>query len=168
MGDSSSDLKEKVTRVIRHSVIATFDELFHADVTAEHRKNQPYETGELTCRVDLVQDDAVATMRFSFDKKLLRALIIQWYPSESLTDDSYCADAACEIANIICSRVKSFLNTQGFHMSMQIPYAEHPDAVALPSPDTLHLGFHLSEEDFFVDFGMQGIGAGFHSPTPHG
>lgn len=157
MASFSMDLKEKVTQVIRNSVISTFNELFQVKVSSERRHDHVSKEGELSCRVDLFQDDMEATLRFTFEKELLHTLIMDMYAPETLESQSTYEDAACEIANIVCCRVKAFLNGQGYNMSMKIPYAEKPGHKDTDGNDTVHLSFSLQEEDFFVDFDMSGI-----------
>lgn len=154
MIDMAGELKDKVTEVIRNSVISTFHELFQVHILSEKRTDHTPRTGELSCRVDLFQEDIEATLRFTFERELLYKLIEDMYPSDVLEDEKTFEDAACEIANIVCCRVKAFLNTQGYNMSMKIPYPEKAGEPQEQSKDAVHLGFSLKEEDFSVNFDM--------------
>ena len=63
---------------------------------------------------------------FVFDENFLKSLITKIYNQEEAQGNRFselAMDTACELVNIICNRIKAFLNEQGFQFMMDIPDA---------------------------------------------
>jgi hypothetical protein len=145
-------MKKDVTDIVAQAVIDTVRVMFgqHIEVV---RSNRPAEKDTVTVRVLLLQKEMSAVFRFAFDKPLLVSLISSHYPPEMLQDDVPYEDGASEIANIVCNRVKKYLNQQGYNLAMHFPEIERgmqrePGAVTLnftmDSTNRLHVDFDIS------------------------
>jgi hypothetical protein len=73
--------------------------------------------------VTLSQGEAQARLRLIFDRHLLETLVSDFYPREALRRDAVLEDAAAEIANVICNKIKAFVNRRGFGLEMGFPEA---------------------------------------------
>ncbi len=153
-------VKNHVTEIVTRSVIHTVNTMFGQNIEAV-RSNMPVKGDTVTVRVLLLQDDTCAVFRFAFDRALLVTLISSYYPPETLEGNFPFEDGASEIANIVCNRVKKFLNQQGYNLAMSLPEIERegtgrldPGAVNLnftmDSTDQLHIDFDITENRIAV------------------
>ena len=89
---------------------------------------------------------------FNFDSDLLHHLVDGAYGGDSSQNSDSYKDAACEIANIVCCRVKSVLNEHGYSLSMDLPYSVEKDGKNINYKDSINMYFSVNDgSGFFVD-----------------
>jgi CheY-specific phosphatase CheX len=125
---------------ISNAVVDTVDSLFGEKMHPVDNKDKE---GLFSIAVDvnLRQGTKNARLRLVFDHSLLESLISAVYTKEQLQDNAVLADAAEEITNIVCNKIKAFLNKRGFEVEMDLPKAEPPEAAEQVGPEVICLGF---------------------------
>lgn len=122
--ENIKNMKTDVSDVVAQAVTMTFDAMFQLGVA---RGADEAETGLETRRgicsgVTLSQRGALdVDFRFRFSRNLLSDLAEDSYPGDMPDPDAIQEDLACAIANIVGSRVKTFLNGKGFDLTMNLP-----------------------------------------------
>lgn len=155
MVDMSDNLKSQVCDVIRDSVVSVFSCMFNIDVTPlEANARAAHAPTDFICQVILRHDDLRADFHFSFDQHMLEPLVTAMYPPEALKDNFAYEDASCEIANIVCSRVKAFLNSRGYRFSMEIPFMDYARNLPDQTEEITHIHFSLKDDRFLVNFAL--------------
>lgn len=84
---------------------------------------------------------AGADFCFSFDQDLLEKAASGFYPGDQLQNPQIFEDIACAISNIVGSRIKTWLNDNGYDLSMGLPFVEHEIGGDLPRQGTIHIHF---------------------------
>jgi hypothetical protein len=144
-------MKKDVTTIISQAVVETVQVMFgqHIEVL---RTARPVEADTVSVRVLLLQDEMCVVFRFAFERSLLVKLISSFYPSDAQQDDLPYEDGASEIANIVCNRVKKFLNQQGYNLVMHLPEIEREGGLPR-EPGVINLNFTMdSSNRLNVDF----------------
>lgn len=149
---SAKDLdaaRAKISQVVEDSVVETFTSMFGQAVTAEGARKMLAEPGQnsVYSAVKLHQGDVHVEFCFHFDFNLLLQAAQLIFTQEYLANNPVHEDLACEIANIVCSKVKAYLNDTGFETEMGFPY--------IPEKDENHLRRHpeMVHMHFFYDAG---------------
>ena len=93
------------------------------------------------------------SLRFFFTYELLHPLLLQFYSEKLLQDKLLYQDAACEIVNILCSKIKTFINQYGYQLDLDIPYILSTSKLNEDDTDTaINVYFLLQNEiQFLVD-----------------
>lgn len=145
---SAKDLdaaRAKITAVVEDSVVETFTTMFGQDVTAEgvRKMNVAHGRKSVYSAVKLHQGDVHVEFCFHFDFDLLFRVAALLFSAEDLEKTPVHEDVACEIANIVCSKVKAFLNDGGFDTEMGFPYVPgHDENHLVNNPDMVHMHFY--------------------------
>lgn len=107
---------------------------YDATESATDRKN-------CLCEVKMEQTGIDIFLCFDFDAELLFRLVDETYAGEVINDLAPYNDAACEIANIVCCRIKSILNGNGYKFDMSIPKSIDNNDKFNGVPYTLNMRF---------------------------
>jgi len=146
-------IKEKIIGSINVVLNEVFSNYFGVNVQADNRK-QPdnFESDKrCLCQVHMQQEDVNMLMRFNFDANLLYRLVDETYNGEPVSDISPYNDAACEIANIVCCRVKAILNKSGYNLDMDLPHTIENNKL-LNMSQAIQMYFSVgNSEGFFID-----------------
>lgn len=145
---SAKDLdaaRAKISAVVEETVVETFTTMFGQDVTADGVRKMNVASGHKSVysAVKLHQGDVHVEFCFHFDFDLLFRVAALLFTPEDLEKSPVHEDVACEIANIVCSKVKAFLNEEGFGTEMGFPYVpEHEENHIVNNPDMVHMHFY--------------------------
>jgi hypothetical protein len=153
--DSIKNMKSDVSDVVAQAVTITFDTMFRMGVARggdDAKAGAETRRGICSC-VTLTQGGTLdVDVRFRFDPKLLSGIAQENYPDESLDESALREDLACAIANIVGSRVKTFLNGKGFDLTMNLPFIranndDQPQPNAEIAAETSQLSFQIGAPD---------------------
>jgi len=125
-------IKDKMTsgfcaaleETVRNSVKQTLEAMFgcRIDVSRSLAEN----TGDaVIASVNFRQGIDVITLQLVFERSFIRLLVQEFYAGNAVpvSDDEICNDSACELANIICHKIKFFMNSNGFMFVTDLPVA---------------------------------------------
>lgn len=127
-----------------------FSNLFNVKVIPD-RDIESLGDRKMVCIGNLHQEGINIALRFVFGQDLLKPLLMQFYSNEYLDSDHVYEDTACEIVNILCNQVKSYLNSHGFQLEFNLP------EMGLKGNDSesitvMNVAFSLKGNDhFYVD-----------------
>ena len=152
--EMNQDVKLELKRHIVEQVEKTFVVLFNVKVKQLDDIRKKFNDDDLVTRVSMHQEGIEAILRFAFPRQLLKPLLLKIYPPELARHESIFEDAACEITNIVCSSLKTFLNENDYTFSMEIPkidgqFGMQKDGM---NENEISLDFVLTDEGFTVDF----------------
>lgn len=160
------DKRESISRVVSESVVETFNTMFGQNVTpgAAAAKFEGH-TGSVYSSIKLHQGDVHIEFCFHFDFQLLFNAASLIFTPEYLEKSPVHQDIALEIANIVCSKVKAYLNDSGFDTEMGFPYVpQHEKNPLLKHDNTVHM--HFSYNDGNKQEGL-GVVANFFTDAAH-
>jgi CheY-specific phosphatase CheX len=142
----SSQLKQRVMNTIDAVISETFNNYFSVSIAPQHTNNSNFTDKNILCQVKMHQDNVVAFLYFAFDEEKLHALINSVYGDDMDHPQTVYIDAACEIANIVCCKVKALLNDNGYKFDMDIPYALNQQSCIADISDTIHMCFTINND----------------------
>lgn len=145
-------MKADLAEIVTSSVVYTVSTMFGHKIDVLRSESYEPAARAVTARVILFQDDNYAIFRFAFDRAMLMMLMSKFYPPEVLEAEKPFEDSACEIANIVCNRVKSYLNEQGFNLVMHLPSVERGKVD--DKGKIVNLNFTLNQDRLHVDFAL--------------
>jgi hypothetical protein len=146
----SKDLKDKIAENVEGIIHQIFSSYFGVDVVVDDAKSSEDKSNTCLCQVHMQQKDMDMFLRFNFDKSLLARLVEDAYSSDGEADTMAAYnDAACEIANIVCCKVKALLNGNGYNLDMDIPKSIDSVKKIANHCDALNLHFSVDSGDGF-------------------
>jgi len=147
----------QIAEIVSTTVVETFSEMFGQPVTADSIAKR---TKELTDQQSVFssiklhqgKNDVEFCFRFDFDLLLQAAALI--FTPEYLAHNKVHEELAREIANIVCSKVKAYLNERGYDIDMGFPYIPQPEQnPLLQQTDVVHMHFYYNATE-----AEQGVG----------
>lgn len=129
------------TEALSASVMETIEAMFGQKLEAAD--GQKKENSAIAVSIMLEQGKERAKLRLVFDRHLLEDLGSKVYSDEELKDEGVIKDAASEVANVVCNKIKAFLNTRGFQLTMGFPEPDSPELPEKPGETTINLHFSL-------------------------
>ncbi len=152
--------KKGVEEIIRTTTCSTLKTLFEVDAVYCIGKNDASATDKSNhylCRASLMENgESCMTIFLSFDAQMLHDVLQGVYSPSALEDPAVFQDAASEIANIIGSSVKAYLNGNGFNVCLEMPFSY---TGPIGNHDTL-LHFSTQHELYRVNYGSMSSSAG--------
>lgn len=144
MKDINSE-RGQISKLVSDTVVETFTSMFGQPVTAESLALKTKEEGNQSVyssiKLHQGSSDIEFCFRFDFDLLLQAAALI--FTPEYLKHNPVHEELAREIANIVCSKVKAYLNDRGFSIEMGFPYIPHADEnPLLQQHDAVHMHFY--------------------------
>ena len=143
-----NDEREQISQIVSSTVVETFSEMFGQPVTAESMAKQaklPSEQQSVFSSIKLHhgKNDLEFCFRFDFDLLLQAAALI--FTPDYLKHNQVHEELAREIANIVCSKVKAYLNERGYDIEMGFPYIPQPEQnPLLQQSDVVHMHFYYN------------------------
>lgn len=133
--------QEQIAQVVRQAVEETFNAMFCLAVLAD---TEPFTAPDeiVLTSVKLNHGSTDLDFLFKFDMRLLLQAAARVFAPEYLKSHPMHQDIAFEIANIVCHRVKAYLNEQGYHTDMGFPFV--PSG---PSQERVHMHFFYRDTD---------------------
>jgi CheY-specific phosphatase CheX len=164
ISDLSPELRMEIASVIGEVVSGVFQAMFHktilmghggVGVTIQQDKTEKAVNDEhIVTMVNLAQGTLKAQMRAMFDYDLLYALISDIYSDDLLKERTTLEDSACEITNIVGSRIKALMNSHGFRLHMDFPCVER-EGEGRVDDKVINLHFSLDDDNLHVGFGTE-------------
>ncbi len=155
------DIEEAIKKELKRSIIdqveKTFSIMFNVKVQSIDNIYVSFNDDDMVAKVEMHQNDVDVVLRFIFPRPLLKPLLLKIYPPAMATHEVAYEDAACEIANIVCNGVKTFLNQNGYKLLMQIPkidYSHVSKSSGHGDSGHLNVNFILQDDGFAVDLVM--------------
>jgi hypothetical protein len=138
-----------ISEVVSHNVIDTFNSMFGQEVSANRLSpSAPPGNMVISC-VRLTQGNSHADFWFRFEMDLLLQAASALFPADYIEKNLVHESLACEIANIVCAKVKAFLNEQGYDTEMGFPFiatAKSSGGLANSTDVDLHFFYQDKEE----------------------
>ncbi len=141
LGDVMERIGEDLTTNISGAVLETVETLFGEKMYMVDAKDRKEGFSSLAVNVVLTQGSKNARLRLVFDCSLIETLALTVYPKTALEDGSVLEDAAAEVANIICNKIKAFINAKGFSIEMGFPEVDNSPLPANPDEGVVCLNF---------------------------
>lgn len=164
-------MQGEISDVVEDTVVETFNGMLGQKVVtaAVQRPAEPGPEHKVYACLLLDQEkDVSANFCFSFDDQLLSMTAANFYPGDEAAKPSVREDIACAVANIVGSKVRTFLNKHGYNFEMTIPFVAEPGAgTELKRDGTIHVHFSYddnqgrsSDDGVVVNFMLEGHKAG--------
>jgi CheY-specific phosphatase CheX len=138
-----------ISEVLSHNVIDTFNSMFGQDVSANRQEPKVPPGNVVVACVRLSQGNAHADFWFRFEMDLLLQAASAIFPADYIAENMVHESLACEIANIVCTKVKAFLNEQGYDTEMGFPFiatSKSSDGLARGADVDLHFFYQDKEQ----------------------
>lgn len=150
-------LKSKIMGDIDSVINEIFRDYFGVSVIADGPVRLADSREGCLCEVNMRQEGVDMLLCFNFDSDLLHRLVDEVYGGSLVQDSDPYKDAACEIANIVCCRVKAVLNENGFSLDMDLPYSVEKGKEDINYKDSINMYFSVNDgSGFFVDLFTSG------------
>ncbi|HYD19030.1 MAG TPA: hypothetical protein VEF76_11175 [Patescibacteria group bacterium] len=137
-----------ISEVVSDGVVETFNSMFGQAITAgDLAEKFQSEKGSVYSSIKLHQANVDVEFCFRFDIELLLQAAELIFTRDYLDANPVQNDIACEIANIVCSKVKAYLNEKGFDTEMGFPFIPPADEnPLLKNRDMVHMHFYYGGE----------------------
>lgn len=142
-------LSRELKPVISKGMKNIFSEMFYTEIIPDNQISEA-DQKKMVCIGIMHQNNITIALRFFFDEDLLRPLLRQLYSPEHLKKRSVYEDAACEIVNILCAQVKSFLNEHGYSLEFDLPRMGTDDQQCKTPDSIMNVRFSINEEQCFL------------------
>jgi hypothetical protein len=155
--------RKDVSEFVGQTVVDTFNVMFGDNVIDRAAMAMPINRSDanyILASVRLSQGDADVDFCFNFNRDLLLIILARIYSREVLSGDFVFEDLASEIVNIVCSKVKAYMNERGYDMKMDFPVIEKSEHIFMKGNDNIvHLYFNykadVNESDIGIEVGFQ-------------
>ncbi len=139
--------RAQISTVVSDGVVETFNSMFGQSITAGDLAQKIHsEKGSVYASIKLHQANVDVEFCFRFDIGLLLQAAELIFTKEYLANNPVQNDIACEIANIVCSKVKAYLNEKGFETEMGFPFIPRPDEnPLLKNTEQVHMHFYYDD-----------------------
>jgi CheY-specific phosphatase CheX len=138
----------RIADIVAESVVETFTGMFGQDVSAASRKPPTAPDNVVISCCKLLQGSVEVDFVFKFDMELLLMAAAGIFTPEYIKNNPVHEDLACEIANIVCAKVKSCLNDEGYDTEMGFPFVPKADeAKRLMQEQVVHMHFFYRDRD---------------------
>ncbi len=150
MKKNIADERTQISDLVSATVVDTFTSMFGQSVTAEalarQMSGEPAKSVFSSVKLHHGKTHVEFCFRFDFDLLLQAAALI--FSKDYLASNPVHEDLACEIANIVCSKVKAYLNDRGYDTEMGFPYIPAPDQNPLMrQKDAVHMHFYYNTSE---------------------
>lgn len=146
------DLKAKALAVIHREVENLFKNMFSVDIGLCEDGYSHLDDDTIVSKCVLFQSDVTFVLRFAFQRHVISPMLEKLYDDPIMAKhESSMEDAACEISNIVCSGLKTFLNESGYELKIALPTIDlNFKATDGPDPYTIGICFIVLGSIFHV------------------
>jgi CheY-specific phosphatase CheX len=116
--------RQQVTDIVRQMTEEVFNTMFSRPLTTERKADFQDFHQVVVSQVKLNHGATDIDFYFKFDAQLLLQIAMKVFSEEYIRDNPISEDLACEVANIVCHKVKAYLNEEGFHTEMSFPFIQ--------------------------------------------
>lgn len=144
------DVREDLSLIVRQAVEEAFNTMLQQAVLAG--RNAPAREQDLhevvIVSVQLNHGTTNIDFNFKFDMQLLMQAALLVFTPEYIKNNAIHEDIGCEIVNIVCHKVKAYLNEEGYFTEMGFPYVPEPGAAPPPSKgEFVQMHFFYRDKD---------------------
>jgi CheY-specific phosphatase CheX len=114
--------KQQIAAIVRQMTEEVFNTMFSNPLMADDKSRFSEFKDVVISQVKLNHGPTDINFYFKFDMQLLLQIGMKMFSEEYLRDNPIYEDLACEVANIVCAKVKAYLNEEGYHTEMSFPF----------------------------------------------
>jgi hypothetical protein len=141
------EAREDLSLIVRQAVEEAFNTMLQQPVLASTRAPSQDVNEVVVVGVKLNHGPTNIDFSFKFDMQLLMQAALQVFSADYIKNNAIHEDIGCEIVNIVCHKVKAYLNEEGYFTEMGFPYIPEPGE-ALPSKgDFVQMHFFYRGKD---------------------
>lgn len=149
------DLKVKAMEVIHEEVRNLFTSMFSINVETCNDCYDHLDDDTIVSKCSLSQNDVTFVLRFAFQRHVISPMLEKLYDDPIMAKhESSMEDAACEISNIVCSGLKTFLNKSGYELQMSLPSIDF-NFKSAEDPDSSTIGIYFVVQGNTFHVGME-------------
>lgn len=150
-------MKKDLAKLLPIRVVDTFKTLFDLKVIKIFDPDFESNDDDMIGKVCLLHSDIKIIIRFSFQRSTLTALLAKVYSDPSMHQHEAAAeDAVCEIVNIVCMRLKSQLNEDGYAFEIDLPTIDCDFRKNKDEDETLlNINFMLDKGSFLIELDIE-------------
>ncbi|MEZ0225440.1 MAG: hypothetical protein ACAH83_12865 [Alphaproteobacteria bacterium] len=126
------EVREDLSLIVRQAVEEAFNTMLQQAVLAGRRTQATTEQDQnevVQVSVKLHHGPTTIEFHFKFDMQLLMQAALLVFTPEYIANNAIHEDIGCEIVNIVCHKVKAYLNEEGYFTEMGFPYVPEPGAM---------------------------------------
>jgi hypothetical protein len=128
------EAREDLSAIVRQAVEEAFNTMLQqpvlAGLTAPKSGRDLKEV--VLVSVKLNHGPTMIDFHFKFDMQLLMQAALLVFTADYIKNNAIHEDIGCEIVNIVCHKVKAYLNEEGYFTEMGFPYI--PESGEAPKP----------------------------------
>lgn len=113
--------KQQIAAIVRQMTEEVFKTMFSNPLMSDEKSKFSEFKDVVISQVKLNHGPTDINFYFRFDMQLLLQIGIKMFSQDYLRDNSVYEELACETANIVCAKVKAYLNEEGYHTEMSFP-----------------------------------------------
>jgi hypothetical protein len=144
------EAREDLSLIVGQAVEEAFNTMLQQPVLAGQRapaRGQDFSEVVLVS-VKLNHGATIIDFHFKFDMQLLLQAAQLVFTPEYIKNNAIHEDIGCEIVNIVCHKVKAYLNEEGYFTEMGFPYVPEPGAAPPPSKgEFVQMHFFYRDKD---------------------
>jgi CheY-specific phosphatase CheX len=138
----------QISGIVSQAVEEVFNTMFRESVLAGRHSPPPDLNNVVVACVKLNHGTTEIDFCFNFDMQLLLQAAAIVFSQEYIKGNPVHEDLACEIANIVCHKVKAYLNEEGYHTDMGFPFIPESDQDApLKQEELVRMHFFYRDQD---------------------
>lgn len=129
------EAREDLSLVVRQAVEEAFNTMLQQAVLAGKRTPSLEKDFNEVVLVSVKLNHGPTTIdfHFKFDMRLLMQAALLVFTPEYIAGNAIQEDIGCEVVNIVCHKVKAYLNEEGYFTEMGFPYVQKPDEAPPPT-----------------------------------
>ncbi|TAL38760.1 MAG: hypothetical protein EPN97_03395 [Alphaproteobacteria bacterium] len=141
------EAREDLSAVVRQAVEEAFNTMLQQPVLAGKRAPSQDFSEVVFVNVKLNHGPTTIDFSFKFDMQLLIQAAQQVFSAEYIKNNAIHEDIGCEIVNIVCHKVKAYLNEEGYFTEMGFPYVPEPGERLPVKGDFVQMHFFYRGKD---------------------
>jgi hypothetical protein len=135
-----------IALVVKQAVEETCNTMLRVPVlNAARRTEAPDKVVQVNVKMN--HGTADIDFYFRFDLQLLSMVAAAVFAPEYLKRNPVVEDIGCEVANIVCHKVKAFLNEEGYVTEMGFPFVPGPEVTAAAGGNLIDMHFFYRDKD---------------------
>lgn len=146
------DHKDQLAKIVDQAIRQTFKVYFKLEVDIGSINSVDAMRDDVVCRTNIHDGGTRGVIFLAIERHMLIDLAKDIYPPDMASKPEAYEACATEIANIVCSRIKTYLNEQGYDFDMDIPLVSQEKE---KFPHDVEVVFSVKEDNLVVDIGME-------------
>lgn len=148
--------EDKIAQIVNRTLGDTFSHYFKTDINQE-RLRPGSQLNDLVTAQTYIHDKTASGLIFiSIERNMLQRLSTAVFPPEMALSEAAIESCLTEISNIVCNRIKTYFNDNGYDMVMDIPTVTRESQNQI---DNIQILFSVREDKLMVDIGFTSVAA---------